>query len=425
MGKLRRLGGRILDRLQTSLRIDIRYIARGGFWLAVGNGASSLVLFLLSIAFANLLTKEMFGEYKYILSISGLLASLTLTGTNTSITQAVARGFEGTYVRSIFWQLKWSAFYTLATLATAVYYLVIGNTVIGASLLVISILNPISFAFNTYVAFLNGKKDFKRLSQYNFISSTFVATASCVAMFISPETFLLIVVNTCANALIHLYLHYRTLSAYQPNAVVDQTAFSYAKHLSLINILGTIASQIDNVLIFHFFGAKDLAIYAFATLLPDRLRGFSKILQNLAIPQYARRTKEEIREGFAEKLLKYIFILALISLAYIFVAPFMFGIFFPAYTESIRLSQLYAVSFVASASSIPVALMLAQRQKRNLYFFSATGSLFQIGITSALVPLFGLQGAIIGKILGLSYNLVASVVLVMRRPQSDIPKTNN
>ena len=61
-------------------KTDMIYLARGGFWLTLGQVISSLSAFLLAIAFANLLPKETYGEYKYILSIASILAIPTLTG---------------------------------------------------------------------------------------------------------------------------------------------------------------------------------------------------------------------------------------------------------------------------------------------------------------------------------------------------------
>ena len=54
-------------------KTDMVYLAHGGFWLSFGQIISSLSSFLLAIAFANLLPKETYGNYKYILSIASIL----------------------------------------------------------------------------------------------------------------------------------------------------------------------------------------------------------------------------------------------------------------------------------------------------------------------------------------------------------------
>ena len=50
------------------LKTDLVYLSRGGFWLSIGQGVAMLSGFFLSTAFANLLPKESFGTYKFILS---------------------------------------------------------------------------------------------------------------------------------------------------------------------------------------------------------------------------------------------------------------------------------------------------------------------------------------------------------------------
>ena len=47
---------------------DMVYLATGGFWLISGQIFYSATAFLLSIAFANLWSKETYGIYTYIIS---------------------------------------------------------------------------------------------------------------------------------------------------------------------------------------------------------------------------------------------------------------------------------------------------------------------------------------------------------------------
>ena len=55
-----------LRKTEKYTKTDMVYLASGGFWLSIKTALSILIALSLSIAFANLLPKETFGEYKYI-----------------------------------------------------------------------------------------------------------------------------------------------------------------------------------------------------------------------------------------------------------------------------------------------------------------------------------------------------------------------
>ena len=58
---------------------DMVYLTRGGFWLILGKIVFNISGFLLIIAFANLLSKEAYGTYQYVLSVASILAIPTLS----------------------------------------------------------------------------------------------------------------------------------------------------------------------------------------------------------------------------------------------------------------------------------------------------------------------------------------------------------
>jgi len=59
---------KILRYSERYTQTDMVYFASGGFWLLLGQFISTISAFLLLIAFANFLPKEVFGTYQYILA---------------------------------------------------------------------------------------------------------------------------------------------------------------------------------------------------------------------------------------------------------------------------------------------------------------------------------------------------------------------
>ena len=101
MNYINKIGGwtyKILRRSQKYTGTDNVYLAKSGFWLTLGQFFSLVVTFLSAVAFANLLDPTTYGNYKYVLSLLGILAVFCLDGMRTAVTQAVARGFEVLFI---------------------------------------------------------------------------------------------------------------------------------------------------------------------------------------------------------------------------------------------------------------------------------------------------------------------------------------
>ena len=72
--------------------------------------------------FVNLFTQTDYGLFKFILALAALFEVFLLRDTNLAVTQAVAKGEEGSYKSIVRFKSKWSRLYTLSLFLTAAYY---------------------------------------------------------------------------------------------------------------------------------------------------------------------------------------------------------------------------------------------------------------------------------------------------------------
>ena len=142
-----------LKRTQRYTGTDNVYLAKGGFWLGTGQAVSAIAALLLSIAFANLLPRETYGTYRYVLSIFALLSISTLQGMSTAITRAVARGYEGSFKTALGTKLRWGVAGAAASLATSLYYYLQGNNTLAISFLIATVFVPIMSSFKIVLLF--------------------------------------------------------------------------------------------------------------------------------------------------------------------------------------------------------------------------------------------------------------------------------
>ncbi len=395
-------------------KTDMVYLATGGFWLTIGQIVSTASSFLLAIAFANLLPKETYGVYRYILSTVGILSIPALAGMSTAATQAVARGYEGILIPAVKTKIKWGSLGSLASLAFAGYYYFHGDPTLTISFLIVAIFLPFMDAFTIYDALLQGRKIFKASVKYFIITQVVAASSLIATLLFTKNIFLILLAYFIPWAGFRFIFFKITLKKYSPNDKKDPRAISYGKHLSIIGIVETIANYLDQVLVFHYIGAVELAIYSFAIAPPEQIKDLLRSVSILALPKFSQKPKEEIKKTMLGKTLKLTLLIAMGIAIYILAAPLIFKIFFPKYLSSVIYSQIFAISLVSAAATLPKSALRGHVAKKELYILSTAGSLIQIGLLFFFIYFYGLMGAILARVATRFLNSFLTLYLAKR-----------
>lgn len=407
---------RLISLLRWSERYtktDMVYLAASGWWNNLNVVLISGFSFLLSIAFANLVPKEVFGMYQYFLSISTILGALTMTGMNYAVTQAVARGHEGVLRSSVRLQIRWGIIPFAAGLVAAVYYAWSGNGEIAAGLAIIAVFTPLLNAWNTYSAYLNGKREFRQYFLTSAANTAVYFIGMMLAIILFKSSIALLLANLAVNTIVVFLLYVDTLRRYAPSETEDDDALSFGGHLSLTNIFATFAAQLDSILVFHFLGAAPLAVYNFACAIPERIGGLFKFLVFAGIPKFSTQSKYELQRSIISKTWRAMLAGLIVALAYVAIAPVVFRIFFPLYLESLPLSQIYAFIIVATAGSIPITAIIAQQLKREIYILRTIGPIVHITLQVTLLFLYGLVGILLGRLISNFFDVGLSLILFL------------
>jgi len=385
---------KFLHQSEKYTKTDMVYLAKGGFWLTSGQAISSIASFLLAIAFANLLPKETYGEYKYILSIAALLSIPTLKGMETALVQAVARGYEGSIIPALKTKIKWGTFGALAGLILAGYYFHQDNITLTITFLIASVFTPLMDTLNTYEAFFYGKKLFKESTQFNIAVKILATAAMLTTILFTNNIFLIIFTYFVSYTILRLFVLLLVIAKHKFNPLQHPQTLSYGKHLSLVGVLDTIADQLDKLLLWHFLGAVPLAVYSFATAPPIEIRKIFKNIVPLAFPKIAQREVKEIKKTLPAKMLKFFIVLIPLVLIYILLAPYIYKLFFPQYIESVFYSQIFILVLLFQPSTLINTTFAAYAHKKKIYILSITTSIIRISLFLILLPFYGILGAI-------------------------------
>lgn len=380
-------------------KTDMVYLARGGFWLTTGQIIASLSALLLAVAFANLVSKEVYGTYKYIMAIGGLLGALTLTGLATAMMQSVSRGFDSILKEGFTINLLWSLGSITVGSAVSAYYFIQGNTTLSLGVLIVTLALPLLASFSTAGYYLLGKKRFSDATKRSSLITCSTSIVTALALFFTQNVLAILVIYFTVQIIVSSIVYVLTLRDVTVSAKKDPEVIPYAKHVSVMNAMGIIALNIDKILVFQYLGTAQLALYALAVALPDQLKSLLKQLLPLTLPKFALRSAAEIKETMGRKVFQLgILILVAIS-AYIFIAPYVFAFLFPAYSESVPYSQLYALSLLGLVSILPTSALHAQTATKELYYVNTIGYTFQIITMFVGIVFYGLFGLIIARII--------------------------
>jgi len=389
----------LLRQSEKYTKTDMVYLIKGGTWLTMEKVISTLCSFLLALAFANLLPKETYGFYKYILSISSLLAIPTLGGIDTAIFQAVSRGYEGSVIKGLKTKIRWGILGGLVSLGLAGYYYLNDNNTLTISFLIIAAFSPLMESFNIYNSFLAGKKLFDTKVKYS-TAVHFLSIASLITiLFLSKNIFVILLVYFSSYTLFRFIFLVLTLKKSFLNKKEDPQTISYGKHLTFMGVIGTFANCLDKILVFHYLGAIELAIYSFAVIPTEQLKGFLKNIRVLTLPKLSVRTTKEIKTAIFQKMVRFALFIAVGIAIYIFLAPYFYNIFFPQYNESVFYSQIFSISLITSVAILPITALEAKIAKKQLYQLTIYSPFIQIALLILFIYFYGLWGIILARLI--------------------------
>lgn len=366
----------------------------------------------MAIAFANLVDKETYGTYRFILSLGIIFGAFSLTGLKTSVTQSVAGGFEGALSSAFRERMIWSIpMFVMAGIGSA-YYFIAGQSTIGLSLIIVAFCNPLLYSSTLYAAYLNGKEDYRTNALYATARAVVPAIVTLIVVLVIPSVLALVLAYFISHTTLAFLFYSITVRRVPPDATHDKSSNAFGKHLSLTNLIDVGANQLDKVLVFHFVGASELAVYYFALNIPEQISGLFSNIYSIALPKFSRRPINELRASLFPKVAQLGLVMLVIIFAYIVCAPWIYRLIFPNYIEAIHLSQIAALGMIGIVGTLPTALLHAKRATRLIYKSRTIGSLIRIAVLIALVIPYGVLGVVLASVLNKIIDAIIASIAV-------------
>ena len=390
---------KVLRKVEGIVHLDLRYYIKNASYLTFAQIVSMSLGILISISFARFLTKEIYGQYGYIMSIIGILAIFTLPGMNTAITQAVARGHDRVLIEGTKEKFKWSIIGSIAILGVGAYYLLSGSILLGKCLMISSLFFPFFNNFQTYNAFLSGKKQFDKTAKYQVIIQVISVPVTVLVIYLSRDLMLILIANLFFLSSLRGYF-FRTASKNMVNQSNDKEAITFGKHLTVQNIPGMITAWGDKIIIGVLLSFPELAIYSIAKAFSTFIRSSMGPLVGLSFPKLAEM---EEKEAYSAVKIRYLHLMLVtiiacgIAIALCpYIIPFLYS---KEYIASVVYAQLLLVAliFANPATILTKALFPSQRKITEMYKFELFHMVVEMSFLLALIFKFGILGVILAK----------------------------
>jgi len=381
--------------LQNYTKTDMVYVAQGSFWWILGRVFSLLAGFLILMAFAKFATKEIYGAYQYVISMAAMIGLICLPGLDTALIRAIAKQKEKTFFLCEKEKLKFGFFAFLVFFIISLWYFFKKNLELAVSFFIAGVFLPFLSIFSLYLAFWQGKKKFDLQNKY-FVAHNLLAALILILFIVFKPKITFIIFGYFFSFTFSTFLFWLlTRKRINRETEEDKETISFGKHITLMAIPGSIAGQIDNVILWQFIGPVQVAIYAYALRLVERISELIPF-SALAFPKMAERDlkTDRVKRSIFDKFLKLFWFSIPFTILYILFCPIFFKIFFPAYKESIIYSQVLALTLIFSPFSFLATAFLAEAKKRELYILNIAPQILKIALFFVLIPFFGIWGGV-------------------------------
>lgn len=407
----------LLRKSETYTKTDMVYLVGQGGWLIFGQGAVFLSSLILAWVFANYIEPSDYGLYKFVLSIATIATITSLTGLGTAVARASAQGYDINLTKLLRIQVKFGALGALGLFILSTYYVLKDNMLLASLFGVTALWVPFYESLVSYQYLLQGKKDFK-LQTYLRLFQRLILSVGLVCIILYTKNIVFITFAYFLFLTLSQYLAFKYTTTKYPTKDDSNTPYAamvkYGKHLSVQNIFFIGAAQLDKILMFKFLGPTQLAVYFFAIALPNEIQGVLGNINSVAFPKLVDQSTKTFKFALLKKILVFTIILVIPAAGYAFIAPYLFSWLFPAYLDSIFLSQLYIGTILFIPASLLWHYFYATEDKSALWFGTFVGpGIFILSIV-IFVPLYGLIGAVLSAYIRSIVDLISGLYFFLR-----------
>ncbi len=403
-------GKRMLELLSKALNIDVAYFVRGWLWLFSGYVANAVIKLVLVIVLANLVDRAFYGQYQFVFAVISTMMVFSLPGMDASIAQSVANGHDASLILGTRSKMRWSVLGSLALLGLAAFFKFVRQDPLWLVFVGIAVLFPLYSSFTSVLAYYRGKENFRKATVYNTLISIAGTLPVLAVVFFVKSLVAVVLVGLACIIATYCVLYFKTLREITGKSV-DEGVVAYGRDLTFMTALNYVAPYADRFIIAAIAGFEWLAVYSVAMAITLNLSINGQLISILLLPKLSREKPHH--EQHIKKLFWWACLAIAIAVAgLILILPWVIVLLFSdKYVESIpyaQIASLYLMFFIPS--TILRTFFQARKKTKFLYVYSLGTGVISLVLLGIFVPLLGILGAVISKVV---LGFLSFVVLVI------------
>lgn len=389
-----------LTRLGNRGGFDAHNAAKQSFIVTVSYVLSTLKGVVTGYLVTRLFPQELYGAYKFALSIVGTVGFMAIPGIVSTLGTQIAKRKQEAPVRSAI---------KLYALWCAVGSVVIASTILllpywnKESLWVLIAAAAIFFipsnVGTVFSALVRGTGRFDRAFNATMISNVLQVVGVLLVLWLKPSALLLLLCTTGVSGLVYTLSTLRWSKEF-PSKESFRPLMPQAVYLSLATIPMTLSWYADGLLVTAYFGLKQLAVLSVALLIPEQIKIWSKELFPILFSTQASGDDSwERRKKIAQLVGMGTAVTGMGIVAYCLLTPFVIPFLFPNYdTAQITfLTNVAAVTLISTPATLYTQYLEARGMVRELQWCNWTSSAVYVLALVILVPTYGPLGAIVSR----------------------------
>lgn len=374
------------------------YFRSAGSYLGLKLVIFSLAGLASQFLLTRYLVKEDYGLIIWVATIIGLLSPFGLPGISTSITGAVAKGYDGNFRRGTWYEIIGSTFGGAVLLGISGYYYFWHNDLLrGGIFAVAGVLGP-GLWLDTQQCYWNGKKNFKAIFWWSVPVRLVQLVATAIVLQVSPNPVVVFGVQTLIQVVANLAASFGIMLSGQANRELSSEYLSFGSYSTVLYFIGTFSVYFDKLVIGSYSGMKALAAFAVGELLYTYFyKTPSGILTQIFLPRQAEMPLQDAARWTQQRQKYLIAGMACICMLLAFVVPVVYPLFFTEkYSDSVFYAELFILCvFLGSPTFLSGTLIRAHALKKQATVVWLINTLSPL----LFVPLFGKLMGVTGIIL--------------------------
>jgi O-antigen/teichoic acid export membrane protein len=387
------------------------------FWSNINQGITTAFALAVSIVFTRLGSKELYGQYLFVLGLFGLFSVISIPGVQICILRTSAQGYDGVYRRATRFSFLWSLVGIPLLVITGIFIYLFKTRILGISLIAVAIFFPFDIGLQNWMLFLKGKSEFQKLTVYNSIKllmSLVVVTASIV---FTKNIIIILVSYFLVSSGFNIPYHLKALSSLK-NDEVDEGWKRQSLALTMVVLTSIIFGRVDIVLIGALLPFGQVAVYGLVMKFTDV---FFRIIQSTVeaiIPNLYQSKKITVTYFYKFFLLSFLIPIILYPIIK-YPVLILYG---EEFSEVIGFSQLYVFIIPFCFLNMTAThFMIKYKLNKEINLSRIASMIAVIVLYAVLIPIYGILGGVVSSMLYFVIQLFMNLLLLrVRKSENNV-----